>query len=130
MKKKLLLLSFLASAFCLNAQNVGIGTTTPLARLHVTDSSVLFSASGNIPAVPGLPPLQGPGRRMMWYPGKAAFRMGYVNGDQWDQTNIGNYSFAAGYITNASGNSSLALGFGTNASGIGSTAMGRETIAN
>ena len=33
-----------------NAQNVGIGTATPLARLHVTDSSVLFSAAGDIPA--------------------------------------------------------------------------------
>jgi hypothetical protein len=54
MKKKLLLLLFLAATFFANAQNVGIGTTTPFARLHVTDSSVLFSASGDIPGIQGL----------------------------------------------------------------------------
>ncbi|MEO5563092.1 MAG: hypothetical protein ABIR18_06640 [Chitinophagaceae bacterium] len=35
MKKNLFLLVSLATAFFSNAQNVGIGTTTPLARLHV-----------------------------------------------------------------------------------------------
>ena len=45
MKKKLLLCTYLTATFFVNAQNVGIGTITPLARLHVTDSSVLFSAS-------------------------------------------------------------------------------------
>ena len=57
---------FLQNSF---AQNVGIGTTSPQARLHITDSSVLFSAAGDI-SLPGLPPLQGAIRRMMWYPGK------------------------------------------------------------
>lgn len=45
MKKKLLFLSFLAATFFANAQNVGIGITIPLARLHVADSRVLFSAT-------------------------------------------------------------------------------------
>lgn len=31
-----------------NAQNVGIEATNPKARLHVTYSSVLFSATGNL----------------------------------------------------------------------------------
>src|SRR5215203_3566689 len=102
--------------------NVGIGTTAPLARLHVKDSAVLFSAAGDLPVTPALPPLQGPGRRMMWYPNKAAFRAGYVNGMQWDQNNIGSYSFAAGKVTTASGNSSTAFGKETYAAGDNSSA--------
>ncbi len=107
---------------------LGIGTSNPVARLHVTDSSVLFSAAGDI-GLPGLPPLQGPGRRMMWYPGKAAFRAGYVNGTQWDQNNIGAYSFAAGFGTTASQNYTTALGYFSNASGVASTALGNQTTA-
>ena len=48
---------YLLLAVVANAQNVGIGTATPLARLHVTDSSVLFSAAGGIPATPHAPPI-------------------------------------------------------------------------
>ena len=57
-----------------SAQNVGIGTLSPVARLHVADSSVVFTAIGDIPATPGNVPVSGAGRRMMWYPDKAAFR--------------------------------------------------------
>jgi len=109
--------------------NVGIGTTLPVARLHVADSSVLFSAISDVPGAPGSPPQQGAGRRMMWYADKAAFRVGYVISDHWDKSNIGNYSFAAGKSTLASGNSSTALGIGTSALGNGSTALGTETLA-
>jgi hypothetical protein len=34
---------------------------------------------------------------------KGAFRAGYATGTQWDDANIGSYSFAAGYNTTASG---------------------------
>ncbi len=110
--------------------NVGIGTSTPLARLHVTDSSVLFSAAGDIPTTPGNVPISGAGRRMMWYPEKAAFRVGYVAYGDWDKDNIGNYSFASGYYTLASGDRSTALGFDTKAYGFASTAMGNATYAS
>ncbi len=126
--KKLFCLFFLLISLVAQSQNVGIGTSTPVARLHVTDSSVLFSAAGDI-GLPGLPPLQGAGRRMMWYPGKAAFRAGYVNGTQWDQNNIGAYSFAAGFGTTASQNYTTAWGFFSNASGVASTALGNQTTA-
>jgi hypothetical protein len=129
MKNKIVSIILILSGGILNAQNVGIGTTTPVARLHVVDSSVLFSAPGDIPAIPGLPPMQGAGRRMMWYPGKAAFRVGYVNNSQWDQNNIGNYSFASGIHTHASGVASTAMGFGAFASGSWSTAIGFDATA-
>ncbi len=111
------------------AQNVGIGTITPKARLHVTDSSVLFSATDDIPTVIGDPPISDAGRRMMWYADKAAFRVGYVSGTQWNKSNIGDYSFAAGIGTIASGNYSNAMGYFTNATGPTSTTFGYTTEA-
>jgi hypothetical protein len=110
--------------------NVGIGTTIPVARLHITDSSVLFSTVG-VAAFPyGNPPISGAGRRMMWYADKAAFRVGYVDGTQWDKDSVGNYSFAAGDGTKASGYISTAMGYNTSASGNYSTAMGYNTSAS
>ncbi len=108
---------------------LGISTINPLAGLHVTDSSVLFSADGNIPGPPVMPPVQGSGRRMMWYPDKAAFRVGHVYNDEWNLINIGNYSFASGNGTKASGELSTAMGSFTIASGYRSTAMGSFAYA-
>lgn len=110
--------------------SVGIGTTAPAARLHVADSSVLFSATGIVPPIPGNPPVQGGGRRMMWYADKAAFRAGYINGNQWDKDNIGNWSMALGRMTTASGDASTAIGTRTTASGDYSTSMGDSTVAS
>lgn len=129
----------------MQAQNVGIGTTTPIARLHVVDSNVIFSA----PVITSLPsgvtlPISGEGARMMWIPRKGAFRVGNVFGTNWDAVNIGTYSFASGYNTRASGtnatamgtaaiasgNSSIALGLFAEAKGDLSMAMGEETIAS
>lgn len=129
-KLKLLLLCAIVIPQALIAQNVGIGTLTPVARLHVTDSSVLFSAVGNVPATIGLPPIQGTGRRMMWYSDKAAFRAGYVSGPNWDKDSIGKYSFAVGFTTKALGEYSVAIGLNTNASGQASFAAGLETKAS
>ncbi|MEO6252235.1 MAG: tail fiber domain-containing protein [Ferruginibacter sp.] len=128
--KKLILLTLILSSQTLLAQNVGIGTTSPQARLHVTDSSVLFSATGNLPVTPGNPPIEGVGRRMMWYADKAAFRAGYVNGMQWDKINIGNYSCAFGIDNIASGNYSTAMGYQTIASSPYSTSMGHFSLAS
>jgi hypothetical protein len=109
--------------------NVGIGTSSPTAELHVTgDDGVLFEGtygSGTVVTIPK----EGYGGRMMWYPKKAAFRAGYVNGDQWNDSNIGNLSIAMGFSNSASGYSSTALGDNTIASGFVSTAMGQFTKA-
>jgi hypothetical protein len=128
--KKLLLLFAIIVSQTLMAQNVGIGTTTPLARLHVKDSSVLFSSIGNIPATPGLPPIAGAGRRMMWYADKSAFRVGYVAGPQWDKDSIGNYSFASGLNNQSKGSTSTAMGYGNIATGDFSTALGYGNSAS
>jgi hypothetical protein len=58
----------------------------------------------------GIIPATGAGWRMMWYPNKTAFRVGYVDGGQWDESNIGYYSFAAGALTTAAGIYSVSMG--------------------
>ena len=110
--------------------NVGIGTNDPLAKLHVKDSSVLFSASGGIPLNPGNPPIEGQGRRMMWYSDKAAFRVGLGGTTSWNKDNIGDYSVAMGYLTTSSSIYSTAMGGITIASAVGATAMGFKTEAS
>lgn len=118
---KILLLAIVVSChsvFCIaQTGNVGIGTTTPKASLHVVDSSVVFKAADPLLAVPGNTALSGAGARMMWYPGKAAFRTGYIDGAQWDKDNIGTYSFASGYSSIANNLYSTAMGRNTTASG-------------
>jgi len=128
--KYLITILLLIIAFTTDAQNVGIGTSSPQARLHVTDSAVLFSALANMPLTPGLPPHQGYGRRMMWYPDKAAFRVGFVSGFQWDKDSIGNYSFAGGFDSKAKGEGSNALGYQSSSTGDFSTAVGFNAIAS
>ncbi len=123
---------------------MGIGTNAPAARLHVTDSSVLFSATGDVPGLAGDAPYSGDGRRTMWYADKAAFRTGYVAGNRWDRDSVGSYSFASGYntragssFTNAMGNQAVATGLGatsiggyTQAQGSYATALGNQTLAS
>ncbi len=106
---------------------IGIGTNNPLSDMHVDNiNGVLFTGthgSGNIP-------VQGAGNRMMWYPKKSAFRAGGVSSNQWDDVNIGNYSFASGYNTKAKGDYSVAFGFGSGAFGEGALAAGYLASAN
>ncbi len=109
---------------------VGFGTTTPLARLHVADSSVLFSAAGDIPAAPDNTPVSGTGRRLMWYPYKAAFRAGFATSNEWDSAYIGNYSVAMGNGSRAKGISSFAVGTNTTSNGDYSFSTGLYSLAN
>jgi len=78
----------------------------------------------------GAVPTSGAGVRLMWYPAKAAFRAGAVDGLQWDDQFIGNYSTAFGNSTRATGANSTAMGLNTVASGHFSTAMGAGTTAS
>ncbi len=79
--------------------------------------------SGGIPA-------EGAGTRMMWYPRKAAFRAGYINGTQWDDANIGYFSFAVGENVRASAANGIAMGLRSTAAGQSSFAAGEDNTAS
>ena len=123
--KKLFLIAFLfcAAKYAI-AQNVGIGTTTPVAKLHVADSSVLFSGPTYLPATAGLPPVSGTGNRLMWYARKAAFRVGGTTGNAWDDTYIGKYSAALGLSNRAAGMYATSMGYANSSSGMASFSTG------
>jgi hypothetical protein len=90
-----------------SAGNVGIGTTSPGGLLHVQDGSVLFAGTtGAIPAT-------GAGTRLMWYPGKKAFRAGVVTGTQWDDANIGLKSTVGGGEDNTASSALTTVGGGS-----------------
>jgi hypothetical protein len=112
-----------------NTGRVGVGTASPVARLHVVDSGVVFTATGTVPASPGLPPVSGAGRRAMWYADKGAFRAGYVGGSHWDRDSVGKYSTAFGINTIAKGGNSFAAGGNSHAMGEGSIAIGANDTA-
>jgi len=106
----------------INASSL-IVTTNPLVNLTNPDG-VIFSSSkvGNVT-------ISGAGRRLMWIPVKSAFRVGEVTGNTWDDANIGNNSFAAGYNTKASNTNTFAMGYGATATGISALAIGLSSSA-
>jgi FtsZ-binding cell division protein ZapB len=78
----------------------------------------------------GAIPATGAGTRMMWYPKKATFRVGHVTGSQWDDSNIGYYSFAFGYDAKATQSMTFAVGEGAAASGAAAIALGSYAEAS
>jgi hypothetical protein len=104
--------------------NVGIGTTTLLAKLTVQDGSVLFNGTT------GATPISGAGTRMMWVPSLGAFRAGIVSGTQWDNASLGQGSFAYGNNNIASGQYSIAGGDGSTASNYTAVALGTNATAS
>ena len=73
----------------------------------------------------GIIPASGAGWRMMWHPFKTAFRAGYADaGGQFDESNIGFYSWAGGALSKAAGNYAFAMGNQNNAEAQCSVAIG------
>lgn len=113
------------------------GHVRPPASASTIPSTISLLSTGGIVAggFPGSSPIpaSGPGARMMWYPGQAAFRAGEVSSGvptAWDASNVGRDSAAFGVDTVAGGWASLALGNGTVAGGPFAVAMGGSTVAS
>ena len=79
--------------------------------------------------VPGNFSWTGFGKRMFWYPPKAAFRAGVITEEQWDEAYIGDASVAFGSDTTASGAYSVAMGNNVVASGTSAIGLGANLIA-
>jgi hypothetical protein len=100
-----------------------------LLRLN-NDAGLVVRGAQDVGSIPAT----GSGARMMWYPGKYAFRAGSLGADApfssyWNASNIGYGSVAFGENTRASGNLSFAAGRATIASGAESVALGNNGAA-
>ena len=89
-----------------------------------------FYVSSNGVAGSGNLLISGAGNRMFYSPQKNAFRVGGINGTQWDLANLGSYSFAEGLNTTAYGDYSHAEGSSTTANGDYSHVEGSNNYAN
>lgn len=104
-----------------NKGRISVGTSTPLATLHLADTSNVLFGSG----------LTGSGYKLLWYGAKGAMRFGYlstpfggINYDKfWDYDSVGYYSFAGGQNSRAKGSGAFAWGSLGWADGAGSVAF-------
>jgi hypothetical protein len=99
----------------------GTGSTASPGISVTGDGGVLFVGRSGTGTLPGAIPMEGGGRRMMWYPGKAAFRAGFVSSNEWDDEFTGYCSVAFGRSM-ASDSYSAAMSDGDSL-GIAATAM-------
>ena len=89
----------------------------------------LLVASGDMYA--GSPLTEaGTGSRMIWYPKKAAFRAGLAVDTSWNNSYIGDYSFAGGFNNLATANYATSFGSDNKATGTGSSAIGSRLTAS
>jgi hypothetical protein len=132
-RRSLMVAAMVASAPALAAQTPDSAFAVSKAgaslfRVNVDGGTILGgiwdggTSSGGIPR-------EGAGTRLMWYPQKAAFRAGYVNGMQWDDANIGYFSVAIGENVRASGDNGVAMGLRSTAAGSSTVAMGEDNTA-
>jgi len=123
-------LLFANNIFSQVAINTDGSLPNPAAMLHVdvgssTTKGFLVTGTANSGTVPNFLP----GSRLMFFPGKSAFRVGHTITSEWDDFNVGQYSMAMGYGPRAVGNSSTALGYFSYARADYSTAIGNQADA-
>ena len=137
--------AILATAAQAHAQSdilLRLRSGSPLGDRFRVDSAGGTLALGSLGI--GIIPHTGAGERMMWYPFRAIFLAGGVNGTQWDDGNLGfyggafgfnttlkgNYSFVTGYQSSAMQSYSVAMGYTANSNGQGAIAIGYRATAN
>ena len=109
-----------APMISLRGQSTCCGPTTGFADFKVFQNGS-FVATGSLGI--GTIPMQGSGYRTMWYTYKGAFRSGYAD-TEWDDPNVGFFSWAGGSNSTASGLYSLAFGDTNKALGTSSIVFG------
>ena len=116
---------------------------SPLGDRFRVDSAGGIVARGELGI--GIIPQSGAGSsRMMWYPFRAVFLAGGIDGTQWDDSNLGFYGGAFGYNTTLKGNYSfvagshssvmlsygVAMGYYAHSNGNGAIAIGYRATAD
>lgn len=96
-------------------------------RLFTVDSAGGVLARGELGY--GVIPMTGKGLRLMWHPFKGAFRAGNAE-NQWDEANVGFYSWAGGNQTTASAFGSFAFGDQCTTSGVSAACFGASNVAS
>lgn len=99
-----------------------------------TDNTTYISRTGDI-LVDGTytgtssVPVSGAGVRMFFDVETAAFRVGSVNSNQWDDSNVSSYSIAMGQNPRADAANAVAIGPNSIAGGSSSVAIGQNAVA-
>jgi len=104
----------------LRGQSTCCGATFGLADFKVFQNGS-FVATGNLGI--GVSPMEGKGYRTSWHTYKGAFRSGYAD-NEWDDANVGFFSWAGGSNSKAAGLYSLAFGDTNSAEGTSSIVFG------
>jgi hypothetical protein len=112
----------------LSLSAAGNYNATPLdkERFRVDNAGSVLAIGGDDATIPAT----GAGTRMMFHAFKGAFRVGQVTGSQWDDSNIGQHSFAAGRNTIAKAQNSAAFGSDVTADAQESFAAGDTVTAS
>jgi hypothetical protein len=109
-----------AAMINLRGQSTCCGPTTGFADFKVYQNGS-FVATGSLGI--GTSPMEGPGYRTSWHTYKGAFRSGYAD-TEWNDANVGFFSWAGGSNSTASGLYSLAFGDTNKALSTSSIAFG------
>jgi len=104
----------------LRGQSTCCGPTVGFADFKVFQNGS-FVATGNLGI--GTSPMEGPGYRTSWHTYKGAFRSGYAD-NEWNDANVGFFSWAGGSNSTAAGLYSLAFGDTNKALSTSSIAFG------
>lgn len=136
MKQTLLIVaSFFLIATTLNAQHIGINTSSPLEKLHLHNGNLLITGPAFVLDEPADINHQTPGTKFLWIGNRAALRAGRLIGNEWAADSIGAYSFAFGAGVNAFGYAAAAFGAGNRvgyygfAAGYKNMALADEAVA-
>jgi hypothetical protein len=106
---------------------LGIGNSSPIGQAHLIGNDGLL-AIGTFGS--GILADSSNNTKLLWFPQKAAVRMGQIASNRWNTDSIGNYSVAVGYNCQASGIYSFAAGYNCLAVNESCISMGKDCYTN
>ncbi len=132
---KTLSLSSFKQTLSLNNDNLSIsgGNSINLNSAFISNSGVTYGTDTNDDFVFGTTSLNhssGTEMKFFFDNEKGAFRAGTVTGTEWDDSNVGDYSFATGYDCVAADRYAVAMGFASEANQEYTVSIGGANVVN